>query len=82
MCVQSAAGCLRLVELFEKYSLRSKKRADFDIWAEAVRLFATNLTHGSRHGTSPVKRIRDARLAELKERIQSGRRFEGGACTS
>lgn len=29
--------CLRLVHLFEEYSLRSKKRRDYEVWGRAVR---------------------------------------------
>ncbi len=31
--VQDKAGCLRLVELFDKYPLRAKKRLDYEPWA-------------------------------------------------
>jgi hypothetical protein len=31
------AECLVLVELFERYPLRAKKRRDFEVWARAVR---------------------------------------------
>jgi len=35
--VQSKSECLRLVEIFERFPLRTEKRRDFEIWARAVR---------------------------------------------
>lgn len=37
--VTSGEDCLALVELLERYPLRSKKARDFVIWSEAVRYF-------------------------------------------
>lgn len=55
------ADCMRLVEVFERYPLRAKKRHDFAIWAEAVHEKALN-------GTSP-------RLADLRMELMQGRRY-------
>lgn len=72
---QSSSDCLALVEIFEHFPLRSKKRGDFLIWSEAVRLFAGTQTRGSRHYTMPEKKSRDAQLSALKTRLEQGRKF-------
>jgi hypothetical protein len=36
-CVDGINCCLRLVEFFERFPLRSRKQADFVIWAQLVR---------------------------------------------
>ena len=56
--------CLALVELFEKYPLRAKKRDQFEVWREAVREIAKG------RGRS------DERIDELKARLTALRRYD------
>lgn len=56
--------CLRVVEFFTRYPLRAKKRAQFDVWAEAV--------HEMAKGRDRDNGIIDgyqARLAELRRYV-------------
>ena len=41
--VSRSADCLALVALFNSFPLRTKKRRDFLVWAEAVRYLSDNL---------------------------------------
>lgn len=56
-----------LIPLLDRYPLRSKKRADYEIWRRAVLMIYRN-NHASR------EQINDELLA-LKEQLESGRRF-------
>jgi hypothetical protein len=38
-CVRSQLGCMRLVESLERFELRGRKRHEFTIWADAVRVW-------------------------------------------
>lgn len=68
----------RLVELFRKYPLRSKKQEDFRIWAEAVRAYQTGNVHGNRW-TGPRNTIRNKTLLSLKQNLEFHRRFKEAA---
>ena len=35
-CVNTINDCIELMKVFEKYSLRAKKRHDFEIWKQAI----------------------------------------------
>jgi DNA modification methylase len=68
--VQDKAGCQRLVDLFDKYPLRAKKRMDFATWREAVCEW-TNRPRGNRwHGGAD-----NSRMAALRTRLMAGRRY-------
>lgn len=73
--VASGRDCMRLVQLFETYPLRSKKQRDFVIWAKAVRLYAGTVTRGNRWGASAEKTQRDSALLEMKRELQSMRKY-------
>jgi len=55
----SAADCRRLVEIFDRFPLRSRKQRDYEIWREAV-------LELSRPERDPQ------RLARLKEELHAG----------
>lgn len=62
------ADCLKLVYIFEKYPLRSKKWRDFLIWKEAT-LLINKSTYGE-YDTEQMNR--------LKDKIQKIRQFNQG----
>lgn len=65
---------LKLVELFDRYPLRSKKQRDYATWRHAVLLWANRKGHrgsGSRQA-HPVQ----AELARLKRELENGRRIK------
>ena len=61
--IQSKADCLRLVELLDKYPLRSRKARDYVLWREAVEVWVSmnrgNRWHGPRDW-SPMIRLKEA----------------------
>jgi hypothetical protein len=61
--VGTQAGCCRLIEIFDHYPLRAKKRRDYAIWREAVREWCSDNRSQSR-------------LEELREQLRSGRAFD------
>jgi hypothetical protein len=66
------AECLALVELFEKYPLRAKKRRDFEIWARAVRLH-NEMSQGNQH-TTPNDY---SEMGALRRELRAGRPNRG-----
>ena len=60
--VQTKSGCRRLVEIFDRFPVRSKKVQDYRIWREAVLEYC-----------SP--RPDQARLASLKAELKRGREY-------
>lgn len=71
--------CLRIVELFTRYPLRAKKRAQFDVWAKAVH----EVAKGRDRDDELVDHYR-AQLAELRQYIAPewlGRVSEGNPDT-
>lgn len=40
-CAASAADCLAMCRFFERYPLRSKKRAEFEVWKRLVHAYST-----------------------------------------
>lgn len=54
--------CLRIVEFFTRYPLRAKKRAQFDVWADAVHEMAKG-----RDRDDALMVEYQARLAELRQ---------------
>lgn len=73
--VSGADDCLRLVQLFRHFPLRSKKARDFKIWADAVEYFAVNRTHGNKWAVSKAKIKRDERMLLLRNQLMEGRQF-------
>jgi hypothetical protein len=71
--VQRKSECLRLVELFERYPLRAKKQRDFEVWAEAVRLWQ-GMVYTSQHAA--VKNDWTS-FDELRQVLMTGRRQRG-----
>jgi hypothetical protein len=70
--VANIADQLKLVRLLEDHPLRAKKRADFDIWKEAVRLLSCR-SHGA---SNPIAALRlQHRLKELKRELESQRAY-------
>lgn len=59
-------GLASLVEYFERFPLRSKKRADYELWRPAVRIWC------AAGGWDP-------RLTELRDAMMAGRRYEAEA---
>lgn len=64
--VARKAEVVQLVEIFERYPLRSRKAADFVIWREAVALW---------QAVVPRERHDWSRIAELKRELEEGRRL-------
>ncbi len=70
--VSNKVDALALVALFDRFPLRAKKRRDFDIWREAVLLWAGRSKHrGSGRDPHPVQ----ARLAELRAELVAVRKY-------
>ncbi len=69
-CVESKADTQALVELLDRFPLRSRKRQDYEIWREAV-LFRASQQRGNRwHGP------RDWNAMEtFKRRIEEAREY-------
>jgi hypothetical protein len=73
-CVWNKGDCLKLVEVFEKYPLRSKKHRDFVLWSEAVRLWNTRTTTGA-WGRDPIQLTTITRMQELAKLIVETRAY-------
>lgn len=73
--VWKKSDCLKLVELLEKYPLRSKKARDFRLWAEAVRLWNSNQTRGRWNLTEPRLAAAVDRMRELYQDIRDVRKY-------
>ena len=54
--VNDIKGCLKIMEIFDRYSLKTKKKKDYEIWKNFMLLF-----------TEP--RIKKQRTEEVKERL-------------
>ncbi len=68
--IQDKSGCIRLVQMLDKYPLRAKKRIDYDAWAEAVSEWSS-MKRGNRwSGPSDW-----TRMAALKSRIETTRQY-------
>lgn len=68
--IQDKAGCIRLVQVLDKYPLRAKKRLDYDAWAQAVSEWSS-MKRGNRwSGPSDW-----TRMAALKSRIENTRQY-------
>ncbi|WP_165614056.1 DNA methyltransferase [Mycobacteroides chelonae] len=68
--IQDKAGCIRLVQILDKYPLRAKKRLDYEAWAEAVSEWSS-MKRGNRwSGPSDW-----TRMAALKSRIETTRQY-------
>lgn len=61
--VHRVEDCLKVVELFTRYPLRAKKRAQFEVWAEAVREMEKGRARS------------DARMEEYRARLAALRTF-------
>lgn len=67
--VEGKDNCMHLVELFERFPLRAKKRRDFAVWAVAVREWSSMRPR--------VGEARDwTRMAALADEIRQVRAFE------
>jgi hypothetical protein len=79
--VEDYNGCIVLRELFNRYDLRGKKKNDFKIWAEAVRVWGNTLMcRGSgRLNREIVKNYNEihvwSKMLELKRQLESGRKY-------
>jgi hypothetical protein len=76
--VRRKADCLRLVELFDRYPLRARKRRDFAIWREAVHLWASVYHGGDKtrlEGNAAVWRQMEA----LRLSLNGGRSYRRAA---
>ena len=73
--VQAAKESVVLVQLFRRFPLRSKKRYDFGIWAEAVEFLAAHRAYGNRWVKSGFKPSRNLALVKLKTALETGRQF-------
>jgi hypothetical protein len=69
--VYTKADVRALVELLDRYPLRSKKYRDYEIWREAVLLHETFKPGTRWTGTADY-----SKFAELKQKLQEGRRYE------
>lgn len=66
--VQAQADCQKLVQFFERFPLRAKKRNDFEVWARAVEV-AANLRSGRANNTDTYSKLR-----ELRDELRAGRK--------
>ena len=60
--VQTKAGCMRLIDIFDRFPLRSKKAQDYVTWREAVLEYCSSQPN-------------QARLASLKAELEDGRKY-------
>ena len=63
--VTDKSGCLRIVQIFEEFPLRSKKKEDFYIWKQAVHDRAT-IKYGQPHNWTKIESLK----CQLRKRIQ------------
>lgn len=63
--VATGADCIALIEILEAFPLRAKKRHDFEIWKQAVRVWT-----GRQRGDSWDE------LVDLKRQLEDGRKYE------
>jgi hypothetical protein len=73
--VSDRQGTAKLVEIFDKYPLRAKKRRDYEIWRKAVRE-RNRITQGSRkrgecRDWQPMKELK-ADLSAVKRMVTLG----------
>ena len=66
------ADCLRLVELLDRYPLRSRKARDYAIWRDAVLFSVTMQRQNTRQGGV---RMDWSALAALRAQLMSGRAY-------
>ena len=64
--------CLRLVEIFDRFPLRAKKRRDFAIWRELLLTWKATPRGNKWHGFSDRTRI-----LELVKQLRDGRKYRG-----
>ena len=60
--VQTKAGCMRLIDIFDRFPLHSKKVQDYVIWREAVLEYRSSQPN-------------QVRLASLKAELEDGRKY-------
>lgn len=72
--VWNKSDCLKLVSVFETYELQSKKKRDFILWSEAVRLWNTRTTTGA-WGRDPIQLTTITRMQELARLISETRAY-------
>lgn len=65
--VTTRSGCLRIVELLDRFPLRAKKAKDYAIWREAV------IEWNGRRGRGNL-----GRLPELKVALEAARKYPAG----
>lgn len=68
------ADCLRVVNIFDRSPLRSKKRHEYPIWRKAVEIYSSRL--GNRW-TPEVVKERSELLAPLKSQLTAIRKYGG-----
>lgn len=67
--VQAQKDCAALAQFFEEFPLRAKKRADWEIWREAVAV-AARLRSGRANNYETY-----ATLRQLRDELRDGRRY-------
>ena len=72
---QSVDDAVYMVHFFERFPLCSRKRRDYEIWAQAVRFLATRRTRGGKDGKSPLTVIRNAKLRQYKQLLEASRKY-------
>lgn len=70
--VTSKAHCLGLVELLDQYPMRAVKGRDFDVWREAVHLWAAMRIEAAGFGNGHLPGDWSA-IAPLRDQLQAGR---------
>lgn len=74
---QSCEHAERIVAMFRRFPLRSKKARDFELWAQAVDVLVRAPAYGNRFtGKDPLKPLRNAELMSLKIKMEDGRRYK------
>lgn len=73
--VTDKAGCAALVEMFERYPLRAKKRRDFETWARAVSVWCQMSMKGNGNQHTGMKPLDYSEMNRLDEELRAGRRF-------
>lgn len=64
---------IKLVEILDKYPLRSKKLRDYTIWKKAVEIYSKSLFN--RWSDANLKKLRNDQLSFLKIELESVRKY-------
>lgn len=66
---------LKIVSILDIYNLKSKKQRDYNIWREAVEIYASNIF--TRWSDATLKEARNNKLCDLKNKMETIRKYNG-----